>query len=226
MLKCTFKLKYLLLIIFHVTVLYSKHFIVICAPGSGKGTFSNYMSKKHGYVHIGMGDIYRKRFDEGKSTESNVLMQIMMQQILTAIKNKKQFILDNAIGSENCWGYWLAFFEKNNLTNDICLIVLEASDKTCMHRMKHRLICKKCFNVSKEIPGLSIKNQKCKECGSSLSIRPQDRIARDVKQRFVNYHQKIIPVIKKIEQIFPVIKISTEQSLNTLYKLYDELINL
>lgn len=206
--------------------LVSKHFVLISAPGSGKGTFSQYMAKKHGYVHIGTGDICRYRMDHNLPADSATLIKILKSRILTALKNNKKFILDNAIGSEANFLYWKLFFKKHGVTNDVCFLLLEASDQTCINRIQHRLVCKKCFHVGKKHTEVSLKNERCTACGYKLSIRDEDKDYAFIKKRFERYHQQINPIVKKIEQSFSVIKISSQQSLETLYGLYDQLNNL
>lgn len=203
--------------------LISKHFVLISAPGSGKGTFSQYMAKKYDYVHIGLGDIFRNRIDRHRSTASNVLNKIMQKYIEKALKKNKYFILDNAISSIQSWELWNNFFQEHNIQKDVCCVVLEASDKTCIDRIKDRLICKKCCNVSKKKKKVSVQEQRCKECNSILSIRDEDHDPLFLMKRFKRYHDEIDPILNIIEKSYSVIKISSEDSLDHLYKIYDQL---
>lgn len=220
------KLKYIVLyflLSFYAPDSMPKHFILISAPGSGKGTFSQYMAKKYGYVHIGLGDICRTRIDNHQSIESKVLNKILRKHMIKTIKNDKQFILDNAITGKECWSQWEAFFEEYNLIDKICFLVLEASDETCINRMKNRIICRKCFHVSKKRTGLAVHDHQCKECGNRLSIRNEDHDSQFLQKRFNRYHEKTNPLIKKLEKSYHVIKISSEQDLKDLYAIYDQL---
>lgn len=210
----------------HPMLIFSKHFVLISAPGSGKGTFSQYMVKTYGYVHVGAGDICRQRIAKHLSVEPDILIKILKKNIVTAIESNQNFILDNAIGSEYTFQYWKSFFKKHNITNQIYFIVLQASDQTCIDRIKHRLVCTKCFNVDQKKAGSSSKNQRCSQCAQILSVRDEDHDYAFLKKRFQRYHQIINPIIKQIEQSFHVITISSEQSLETLYSIYDELHNL
>lgn len=203
-----------------------KHFILMSAPGSGKGTFSQYMAEKYGYEHIGKGDIYRKRVDYHLSVDNPTLMKIMKRRILKAFESSKRFILDNAIDSEANFQYWKSFFKKHGLTDDICFVFFEASDETCINRIKNRLICRSCCYVSKRHPEISSKNQLCIKCGNKLSTRIEDSFSLIIKWRFKNYYKKIYSMIPEVEKSFNVIKISSEQSLKALYGIYDKLHDL
>lgn len=225
MLRNKYIFTFLFSLVLNPIIISSKHFVLISAPGSGKGTFSQYMAKKYGYVHIGLGDICRNRIDRHKSIESKVVNQIMQKQITKAIKNHKNFILDNAITSKKSWELWIEFFKEHNIINDIYYIVLEASDEICISRVKDRLICKNCFNVCTKHKNIPSENQKCTECGTNLSIRKQDHDPSFLIKRFKHYHTQINPIIDTIEKSYTVIKISSEQPLERLYKIYDELHN-
>ena len=222
MLKSTYLVTYFVSLTWYFIPITSKHWVLISPPGSGKGTLSQYMVEKYGYIHIGAGDIYRKRMRNNASVEPAIFLEILKRYMVTAIQNNQKIILDNAIASQAQFRFWKSFFQMHNITNDVCFIVLQASDQTCMNRIKQRLVCTKCFNVCKK---LSSKNQHCSQCGNILSKRNEDNDTF-VKKRFQYYHQKINPVIKEIEESFQVIKISSEQSLETLYSIYDELHNL
>lgn len=222
-----FKIKTIIIFFFTVTLYtqenFPKHFIVISKPGSGKGTFSNYMSKKYGYVHIGLGDLTRTRKDNHQSTTSKVLNKILKQHIQTTVKNKKQFILYNAIISKKNWESWEKFFKEIDIINDIYFIVLDAADETCLYRIKDRLICSKCYNVTKKRNDISISEHYCKDCGIRLTIRKSDCDQQFLQQRFEKYHRVIEPIIKKLEKAYKVIHIASEQPLQNLYTIYDQL---
>lgn len=217
---------FLLCIIIFFTNIESKHFVVISKPGSGKGTFSNYMAKKYNYVHIGLGDLTRSRKDNNQSTSLHILNKILKTHIEKTIKKSKQFILDNAITSKSNWHFWETFFHEKMLFDDIYFLVLDASDTTCISRMKDRLICKNCFNVCKKTMGIPITQHICKDCGNKLTIRQEDHDSKFLKQRFEKYHQIIEPIIKKLEKSYKVIRISSEQPLQDLYTIYDKLHHL
>ncbi len=221
----TYTVIYLFSLLLNPILVTSRHFVLISAPGSGKGTFSQYMAKKYDYVHIGLGDILRTRIDRHKSIESKTVNKIMQKHILKALKNNKSFIFDNAITSKKSWELWKEFFKEYNLIDDIYFIVLEASDTTCISRIKDRLICKKCFNVCKKRKNIPSQDQTCSECGNNLSIRKEDHDHSFLMKRFESYHRQINPIINTIEKSYSVIKISSEQPLAHLYKIYDELHN-
>lgn len=207
-------------------VILTKHFVLISAPGSGKGTFSQYMAQEYGYEHIGKGDIYRHRVDTHESVDNHTLTKIMKARILKALESSKRFILDNAIDSEANFEYWKAFFKKHNIAEDICFVLFEASDETCIDRIKNRLICRNCCYVSKRNFKIPVKNHRCVKCGNKLSVRIEDSLDLIIKWRFRNYYQKIDSIIPIVEKSFNVIRISSEQSLKILYAIYDQLHDL
>lgn len=221
--KILYSLRFLSIIVCSFTTIICKNFILVSAPGSGKGTFSQYMAKKYGYVHIGLGDLLRTRIAHRRSLKKNLLNKILKKQILQTIKNGQQFILDNAVTSEESWQSWKDFFQGHQLLQDIYFLSFEASDETCLSRMKDRLICRNCFHVSQKTSDMMLCDQQCKECGNPLSIRNGDHNTLFLQKRFHHFHTKTEPFLEQLKKTYPVIKISSEQPLQNLYKIYDKL---
>lgn len=215
-----------LIYIFFLTIFshhnYTKHFVFLSSPGSGKGTFSQYMVQKYNYVHIGTGDIHRWRNDHNLSTQNNIIQEIIIDKISKALENNQNFILDNVISSENSLNFWTNLFRKYKIADQVYFLVLQASDKTCINRMKNRLICRKCFHVS----STTKKEKKCEQCGNVLTIRSGDHNSKFLKKRFKKYHENIETLTREIHYPFKLIEISSEQPLEILYKKYDKLHNL
>lgn len=217
----------------------SQHFVLIAAPGSGKGTFSQYMIQKHGYVQICPGDIFRQEIlqqtELGKSIESivaagdyvdeNIVCNLMKKHLEEAINKNKQFILDGFPRSENCLAFLKDFLKNKNLLNTVCFLQLQASDELCKERMLGRYICNNCGRVDNAKMMKHEISAKCATCNTELTFRPGDKESV-IDKRLVHFHNVIEPLLKQLEADNQMVKkINTMQNLSLLHKAYDEIIS-
>jgi adenylate kinase len=104
-------LKKLLLLIYLLTiapVLSIQNFVLISAPGSGKGTFSQYLIQKYNYIQICPGDLLRAEIvaqtdfgkkiqpivEKGEYIDEEVTCQLITKHLIIAIQQNKPFIID------------------------------------------------------------------------------------------------------------------------------------
>ncbi len=215
-----------------------KHFILISAPGSGKGTFSQYCVKKYGYEQICAGDIFRNEIalktelgiqiepivDRGEYIDETIVCQLMEQYVSDTLQKNKPFILDGFPRSIISFNFLGSLFKKYNIENDVCFLQFTANDELCVERILNRLICTNCFMVYSQIfNGINDIN-KCSNCQADLSRRKAD--TQEIAQkRIVFFHQDIEPVMDLVKQYYPVQTIQNEGSIDQLQEKYEELFN-
>lgn len=82
--------------------------VLMGAPGSGKGTVSSFLSKKHKFSHISTGDLIRNEIKlggdlarkineitlEGKLVPDEIINEILRKNVLNELKNKNDIVLD------------------------------------------------------------------------------------------------------------------------------------
>jgi len=215
----------------------AKHFVLMSAPGSGKGTFSQYLVEKHGYVQICAGDLFRHEIiqqtelgkkiqsivESGQYVDEDITCELMSRHLLVALSEKKQFILDGFPRSEHSLNYIKKFFIEQNLCDEVCFVQLQASDSLCAKRILSRIVCNTCFRVY-NAQFLSTSSQvNCEKCGALLSTRLGDR--EDVVfKRLKHFHDIVEPLLEVVRSEYCVYQINAEQSISRLQGIYDELI--
>ncbi len=213
-----------------------KNFILIAAPGSGKGSFSQYMSKEHNYIQICPGDIFRHEIKEqtelGKKIQStvergdyideNLVCEIMANYIEKALAENKNFILDGFPRSDYSFAFLDNFLKNQNLKKTIQYVQLIADDATCINRIIYRQFCSQCFMVYHKIYAQPKNIDVCDSCTIPLSIRKADTEI-EVRKRLSYFHSKIEPLVKKAQESYDCINIETKSSFEELKKIYKNL---
>ncbi len=175
--------------------------ILLGAPGAGKGTQADILSRKCNIPTISTGNILRAAMkegtpiglkakeyvDSGKLVPDDVIIGIVRER-LAADDCKNGWILDGmprtipqAQALEDC-----------GIEADTALSI-EISDETIVERMAGRRTCKDCgatFHVVSNPPRIE---GKCDNCGGELTIRKDDA-PETVKQRLAVYHKETEPL--------------------------------
>lgn len=213
------------------------HFVLISAPGSGKGTFSQYMVTNHGYIQICPGDLLRKEIalgtdfgkkiqpivDNGDYVDEEIICNIIKQYVCTAINQKKGFILDGFPRSKKSFNFLDSLLREKNLTDNVYFLQFIASDTVCAHRMANRVICMQCNYVFNTISNQSRCKNICHQCGSELSLRKADTL--DIAYKRLNYfHDYIESIMEIAKQKYKTIIINSDCSLDNLEKEYEKLL--
>ena len=175
--------------------------ILLGAPGAGKGTQADILSRKCNIPTISTGNILRAAMkegtpvglqakeyvDNGKLVPDDVIVGIVRER-LAKDDCKNGWILDGmprtipqAQALEDC-----------GIVVDTALSI-EIADETIIERMAGRRTCKNCgatFHVVSNPPKVE---GKCDNCGGELTIRKDDA-PETVKQRLAVYHKETEPL--------------------------------
>lgn len=222
--------------IFFSFFIHSNHFVLISAPGSGKGTFSQYMIQNHGYIQICPGDLFRKEIlqqtdfgkqiqpivESGQYVDEEIVCNLMKQYIEDALYQNKNFILDGFPRSEIALNFLLHLFEKLQINTDVTFIQFCAQDNICIQRILGRMVCDTCQKVYHK-DFFEINQFCCVDCGVNLSVikADQEKIALE---RLVHFHEIVEPLLSNVQNNYNVITINSNQSVKVLEGLYDELV--
>ena len=186
-----------------------RNIILIAAPAAGKGTLSELLVEKYGYVHISTGDLLReasKSDTELGKTISDILSRgelvtdeivfKLLEERLNQDDVKNGFILDG-------FPRTLMQAEKydevvNRLNIDLgYVIVLESDYEILKNRIVGRMICESCGSVYNTLTGMNtpkVENT-CDKCGGSLYKRSDDN-EESFKTRYETYLEKTKPLIE------------------------------
>ena len=175
--------------------------ILLGAPGAGKGTQAEILSKELGIPTISTGNILRaaikegtpvgleaKHFmDEGKLVPDDVIIEIIHERVAED-DCKNGYILD---GVPRTIAQAEALEKAGIVFDDV--VSLEISDEVIMERMSGRRVCEHC-GASYHVVAVPPKTEGvCDKCGGKL-IRRKDDDPETVKARLEVYHKETEPL--------------------------------
>ncbi len=181
------------------------------APGSGKGTQSEVLEKKHNFKHISTGDIFRenlkkethlgieaKKFiDAGNLVPDDVTLKMLKSAIQETTQNS--FIIDGFPRNLNQARQLEVLSEELNF-NIKSVVFLEVPDEVLFERLTGRRVCKSCSAVYHISYKPSKKDGICDVCGGEVYQRKDD--SRDViSHRLKTYAQSTFPVKNFYEEM-------------------------
>ena len=175
--------------------------ILLGAPGAGKGTQAEIISKELKIPTISTGNILRAAMREG--TPVGVLAKsyvdagkLVPDEVIIRIVQERLSLPD----CEN--GYILDGFPRTipqaeameQLGIDIdCALSIEIEDETIVSRMSGRRTCKNCSQTFHIVSNPPKQEGKCDFCGGELTIRKDDA-PETVKARLQIYHDETEPL--------------------------------
>jgi len=175
--------------------------ILLGAPGAGKGTQAEILSKLLDIPTISTGNILRAAMkagtevglkaksyvESGKLVPDDVIIGIIRER-LAEPDCKKGYILDGVPRTIP----QAQTMEDMGIDID-CALSIEVEDEVIVRRMSGRRTCKDCsatFHVENNPPKV---DGKCDFCGGELSIRADDA-PETVKNRLTTYHRDTEPL--------------------------------
>jgi adenylate kinase len=194
------------------SALAAPNFVLVGAPGSGKGTMGKALSDHYGIPHISSGDIVRAEIAAGtpfglKVKEMMAAGKLLpdtpefMGEVFEALKRRLQepsasngFILDGIPRNA------LQAIRLESVLNSIGrkidhVLLMDVSEETLVDRVMGRLICKGCgmsYHMTSRPPKVE---GLCDECFQPLVKRPDDNPIA-LAERIRDYNHAIGPVIE------------------------------
>lgn len=205
--------------------------VLIGAPGSGKGTLANALSKKFNLVHISTGDLLRDEINN--QTKLGVIAKELIKKgdfvsddlIIKMVENRLRektgngFILD---------GFPRTINQFNIMDKSIKIdkaIYLDVDQNTIIERLSSRLICPICKTV---YSSKKYYKDYCENCGTKLQIREDDNID-SIQSRltiFENQTKPIVDCFRKQNKLLVLEgDISPEETLRKVEKALNEVKN-
>lgn len=181
-----------------------KKIILLGAPGSGKGTLSEFLVQKYNFVHLSTGDLFRKNMDQndeladelrkyipkGELVPDELTNRVVKKEILELNNLKKSFILD---------GYPRTL-DQANFLNNICSIdasiYLNVDLNIIISRLTGRRtcsVCKKIYNINS--PETSPKVKGICDLDQGLLMQRKDDEESVISQRIQVYKKTTFPLI-------------------------------
>ena len=178
------------------------HYIMLGAPGSGKGTQAALIAKRLKIIHVSSGDLLRKNPPPEIAKKMAAGLMLEDQDVLGLIKDRLSkedashgWILD---------GFPRTISQANKLDTlfpnaDIQAIYLNISDETIKHRLTARRTCAGCGQIYNLINQQPEKEGICDVCGDLLKLRDDDT-EEVITKRLSVYHEVTAPLITFYKQ--------------------------
>ena len=214
-----------------------KNIIFVAPPAAGKGTVSNYLTDKYGYIHISTGDLLRdarnnndemaktitELMDSGKLVSDEIVLELL-KRCIDNMDKSKNFILD---------GFPRNIAQANTLNDlfneigisDYAVIYLDIDFDEALKRTLGRITCPNCKKgYNKFSTELKPKQEGiCDNCGSTLITRSDDS-EETFKIRFDNYMNETKPVLDYYKDKEKLVTISAKQDINIICEEIERII--
>lgn len=175
--------------------------ILLGAPGAGKGTQAEILSRELGIPTISTGNILRAAMkagtevglmaksyvDAGKLVPDEVIINIIRER-LAQDDCRKGYILDGVPRTIP----QAETMEEMGVEID-CALSIEVEDEVIIERMAGRRTCKDCSQTFHVVNNPPKKEGVCDFCGGELTIRKDDA-PETVKARLDTYHRDTEPL--------------------------------
>lgn len=185
--------------------------ILLGAPGSGKGTQAEVLSREIGLVHIASGDLFRQAQKEGTELgllakgymEKGLLVpdEITIRMILeriASLKKDQDFMLDGFPRTiEQAQALDKALAKEKKAIDKV--LYVKVSNEELLRRLSGRWICRECqtpYHLVSSPPKVA---GKCDHCGGELYQRPDDT-RKTAEKRLEVYFAQTAPLIDYYQQ--------------------------
>lgn len=183
-----------------------KNIILIAAPAAGKGTLSELLVEKYGYIHISTGDLLREASKEKSELGEKIATMLKNGELVSdeivfeLLENKlkvvdKPYILDGFPRTINQAYKYDELITKLNKSLGI-VVVLNCDYDILKNRIVGRWLCKECGNIYNTLTGVNTPKEEniCDKCGGELYKRSDDN-EESFKTRYETYLEKTKPLI-------------------------------
>ncbi len=207
--------------------------ILLGAPGAGKGTQSEILSRMCNIPTISTGNILRaavkegtavgvrakEYIDQGKLVPDEVIIDIVCER-LAMDDCKNGYILD---GMPRTIPQAEAL-ERHNVSID-CAISIEISDEEIIARMAGRRTCNDCGASYHVVTNPPKTEGVCNKCGGELIIRVDDA-PETVKNRLATYHEQTEPLKEFYANLGRLISIDNQPTIEATTAVIVEALGL
>lgn len=180
--------------------------ILLGAPGAGKGTQAEMLTKLYDIPCISTGNIFREHIsnktelgqkakaymDEGKLVPDSLVIELVKSRI-TQDDCKNGMIFDGFPRTIPQAEALDVMLKELNIPIDF-VINVDVADELIIDRMAGRTVCPSCGASYHKVNKPSKISGKCDVCGADLIQREDDK-AETVKKRLDVYHEQTEPLI-------------------------------
>jgi len=200
-----FQWKYLLFFCIFCSSLFGRsHFLLIGSPGSGKGTFTQYLMKHGEYEHLCVGDILREEIKKeteigqkirdcvasGLLVPDEITFQLFRKRFVDVLSSQSSIIVDGMVQSPANVQFFDHLLEEFNLEDEFNYVYFSISRSLARERILSRMICEKCGAISNRELQL---RRNCL-CGGMFQSRLDD-CQESVDRRIGRFFERVLPLV-------------------------------
>lgn len=214
-----------------------KSIILLAPPAAGKGTQSDLLCKKYGFVHISTGDLLREamqkddamghmlqeQMQSGKLIADEIVFQLLENKLKT-IEKSSGYILDGFPRNVNqAEGYNQLLQSKNQELSVV--IYLSIDYDLALKRIVGRISCPKCGHVYNDMIEENQPSVKdiCNDCGIELTKRSDDN-EETFKVRFETYIDQTEPLITYYKEKGLLYEVDSSLSTAEVFKQIESIV--
>lgn len=223
----------LFLSISHVAFALEPVIIALGAPGSGKGTFSQYFKENHDYNHFSAGDLVRTEIEKktaiglqiadivkrGEYIDTKIMRELIVQNIHECKAAGKPFIIDGFGRTTEDIEFLYELLSNLDLLSQTIVIFLDADDAICKERMSHRLLCSHCDRIYNSLTVLPIVEGECDRCFHQLKKRMNDT-PEIIEKKISDYRKTVESHYRRSFDFFPYIVVQTNDDIESCLASY------
>ena len=203
--------------------------ILLGAPGAGKGTISELLSKNQNLVHISTGNLFREAIQKeddlswqirnilnnGGLVSDDITNEVAKKAILKVCNENKGFILDGYPRTINQAKFL------DTIVNIDKVFYLKVDNDALIQRIIGRRVCPNCnaiYNINLDLKP-KIENE-CDFCHSVLVQRKDDNL-ETAQKRIDKYNEETFPLIQFYKEKNKLVEID---GLDTIQNIYNNIL--
>lgn len=200
-----------------------RKYVIMGAPGCGKGTQAALLREHYDLTHVSVGDIFRWHI------QSRTKLAARIKRIVNSGKLVPDEIVDQVVHDrleEHDWnfGFVLDGFPRNHAQAEFFLesydidavLWLKVTDDEVLERVLARRLCSGCgldYNLIQHRPA---EPDKCDVCHGKLIARADD-FEEAVRARIADFHEQTVPIIELFRRKELVIEIDGMPSIPKVF---------
>ena len=197
-----------------------KNVLFIAPLAGGKGTQSDLLVEKYGYVHISTGDLLRsvdpesdlrKEIEQiimsGALVSDEIIVGLLKDKLLT-LKDSEPFVLDGFPRNIEQAEKLEVLLSEINRTLDV-VIYLDVPYEVSLKRTLGRLSCPKCKATYNEYYKPSKVSGVCDKCNTELVHRPEDN-EETFNLRYQTYLKETTPLIDYYKRLGKLVNVESK----------------
>ncbi len=199
--------------------------VILGAPGSGKGTQSEMITKKFGLFYLQAGELAREWgktnpriqqiVEKGELVPEEEMTEYVKQYLEKNVPDTQNILFEGFprfISQFEEYERWL--FAKGQKIDSI--VSLDITQDAAIRRLSSRRVCQKCGQVYNLVTNPPAVSGICK-CGGSLIQRDDDN-PESIKIRFEYYHNNTQKLISYLAGRGRLIRIDADRPIKTVFK--------